>query len=83
MTEKDGAIECEAGPVECTGHRWQVCVMDKDRDDVVKYLSNIAVRCVHPTTTCVARQALTVRFDPAISALRATSPAASETGTPR
>lgn len=44
MSEKDGAIECEAGSLECTGHRWQACVIDKDRDDVVKYLGNIAVR---------------------------------------
>ncbi|RLN37664.1 hypothetical protein BBJ28_00001930 [Nothophytophthora sp. Chile5] len=42
MTEKDGAIQCEAGPLECTGHRWQVCVLDKDRNDVVKYLGTIA-----------------------------------------
>jgi hypothetical protein len=44
MQEKqDGTYTCEAGPLECTGHRWQVCVLDKDRDDVVKYLGNIAV----------------------------------------
>ncbi|RLN46681.1 hypothetical protein BBJ29_001405 [Phytophthora kernoviae] len=43
MQEKaDGTIQCEAGPLECTGHRWQVCVLDKDRDDVVKYLGTIA-----------------------------------------
>ncbi|KAG1692361.1 hypothetical protein DVH05_025528 [Phytophthora capsici] len=43
MQEKqDGTITCEAGPLECTGHRWQVCVLDKDRDDVVKYLGTIA-----------------------------------------
>ncbi|KAG7400380.1 Gamma interferon inducible lysosomal thiol reductase (GILT) [Phytophthora boehmeriae] len=43
MQEKaDGAIQCEAGPLECTGHRWQVCVLDKDHDDVVKYLGTIA-----------------------------------------
>ncbi|KAJ8556985.1 hypothetical protein ON010_g8977 [Phytophthora cinnamomi] len=42
MKEKDGSITCEAGPLECTGHRWQVCVLDKDRDDVVKYLGTIA-----------------------------------------
>lgn len=43
MQEKpEGAIQCEAGPLECTGHRWQVCVLDKDRDDVVKYLGTIA-----------------------------------------
>ncbi|KAG7391729.1 Gamma interferon inducible lysosomal thiol reductase (GILT) [Phytophthora pseudosyringae] len=43
MQEKqDGAITCEAGPLECTGHRWQVCVLDKDRGDVVKYLGTIA-----------------------------------------
>ncbi|RLN87741.1 hypothetical protein BBJ28_00005454 [Nothophytophthora sp. Chile5] len=27
---------------DCTGHRWQVCVLDKDRNDVVKYLGTIA-----------------------------------------
>ncbi|KAG3114352.1 hypothetical protein PI124_g6849 [Phytophthora idaei] len=43
MQEKqDGTITCEAGPLECTGHRWQVCVLDKDRHDVVKYLGTIA-----------------------------------------
>ncbi|KAL3656323.1 hypothetical protein V7S43_018815 [Phytophthora oleae] len=43
MQEKqDGTVTCEAGPLECTGHRWQVCVLDKDRDDVVKYLGTIA-----------------------------------------
>ncbi|KAK1934662.1 Gamma-interferon-responsive lysosomal thiol protein [Phytophthora citrophthora] len=43
MQEKqDGTIMCEAGPLECTGHRWQVCVLDKDREDVVKYLGTIA-----------------------------------------
>lgn len=46
MTEKDGAIECESGSLECTGHRWQACVIDKDRDDVVKYLGTIAVRAL-------------------------------------
>ncbi|KAE8887776.1 hypothetical protein PF005_g3162 [Phytophthora fragariae] len=43
MKEKeDGSVTCEAGPLECAGHRWQVCVLDKDRDDVVKYLGTIA-----------------------------------------
>ncbi|TDH73627.1 hypothetical protein CCR75_002086 [Bremia lactucae] len=39
---KDGTITCEAGPLECMGHRWEVCAMDKDRHDVVKYLSTVA-----------------------------------------
>ncbi|ETI47043.1 hypothetical protein F443_08654 [Phytophthora nicotianae P1569] len=43
MHEKqDGTITCEAGPLECTGHRWQVCALDMDRNDVVKYLGTIA-----------------------------------------
>ncbi|CEG49241.1 Gamma-interferon inducible lysosomal thiol reductase [Plasmopara halstedii] len=42
MRENQGEISCEAGPLECTGHRWQVCVLDKDRLDVVKYLGTIA-----------------------------------------
>ncbi|CAI5747258.1 unnamed protein product [Peronospora destructor] len=40
--EQDGTITCEGGLLECTGHRWQVCVLNKDRDDVVKYLGIIA-----------------------------------------
>lgn len=47
MKEKeDGSVTCEAGPLECAGHRWQVCVLDNDRDDVVKYLGTIAVRAI-------------------------------------
>ncbi|CAI5723257.1 unnamed protein product [Peronospora effusa] len=42
MTEEpDGTITCEAGSLECTGHRWQVCVLHKNRDDIVKYLGTI------------------------------------------
>ncbi|CAH0473459.1 unnamed protein product [Peronospora belbahrii] len=40
--KKDGKITCEGGMLECTGHRWMICVLDKDRDDVVKYLGTIA-----------------------------------------
>lgn len=43
MTEKNGELKCEGGKLECSGHRVQACVIDKDRDDVVKYLGNIAV----------------------------------------
>lgn len=44
MTEKNGELKCEGGKLECSGHRVQACVIDKDRNDVVKYLGNIAVR---------------------------------------
>lgn len=40
--DEQGELACEAGPLECTGHRWQVCVLAKDRLDVVKYLGTIA-----------------------------------------
>ncbi|CAH0522188.1 unnamed protein product [Peronospora belbahrii] len=40
--KKDGKITCEGGMLECTGHRWMICVLDKDHDDVVKYLGTIA-----------------------------------------
>ncbi|KAI9920647.1 hypothetical protein PsorP6_000989 [Peronosclerospora sorghi] len=43
LVKQDGTISCEAGPLECTGHRLQICVLDKDRDDVLKYLGTIAV----------------------------------------
>ncbi|KAJ0410729.1 hypothetical protein ATCC90586_006832 [Pythium insidiosum] len=42
MTEQNGAFDCEGGEEECDGHRWEACVIDKDRDDVVKYLGGIA-----------------------------------------
>ncbi|GLE05509.1 hypothetical protein PINS_up014532 [Pythium insidiosum] len=42
MTEQNGVFECEGGEEECDGHRWEVCVIEKDRDDVVKYLGGIA-----------------------------------------
>ncbi|RMX67829.1 hypothetical protein DD238_000498 [Peronospora effusa] len=41
IEEPDGTITCEAGSLECTGHRWQVCVLHKNRDDIVKYLGTI------------------------------------------
>ncbi|KAF1334059.1 Gamma-interferon-inducible lysosomal thiol reductase, partial [Globisporangium splendens] len=44
VEEKDGKLVCEGGSLECTGHRLKVCIIDKDRNDVVKYLGNIAVR---------------------------------------
>lgn len=44
MSEDRGDLMCEGGSLECTGHRLEVCLMDKDRDDVVKYLGNVAVR---------------------------------------
>lgn len=44
MSEDRGDLQCEGGSLECTGHRLEVCLMDKDRDDVVKYLGNVAVR---------------------------------------
>lgn len=43
MWEENGELQCEGGALECTGHRLQVCLIEKDRNDVVKYLGNIAV----------------------------------------
>ena len=40
---KKGELACEAGPLECTGHRWQACVLDLNRDDMVKYIETLAV----------------------------------------
>jgi hypothetical protein len=44
VEEKNGKLVCEGGSLECTGHRLEVCMIDKDRNDVVKYLGSIAVR---------------------------------------
>ncbi|TMW65963.1 hypothetical protein Poli38472_003728 [Pythium oligandrum] len=42
MLEKDGVFDCEGGDLECEGHRWEACTIEKDRNDVVKYLGNVA-----------------------------------------
>uniref|UniRef100_K3WZP8 Thioredoxin domain-containing protein n=1 Tax=Globisporangium ultimum (strain ATCC 200006 / CBS 805.95 / DAOM BR144) TaxID=431595 RepID=K3WZP8_GLOUD len=42
VEEKNGKLVCEGGSLECTGHRLEVCMIDKDRNDVVKYLGSIA-----------------------------------------
>lgn len=46
MSEENGELVCEGGALECTGHRLEVCMIEKDRHDVVKYLGTIAVRLV-------------------------------------
>ncbi|DAZ96516.1 TPA: hypothetical protein N0F65_008067 [Lagenidium giganteum] len=42
MSDHDGQLNCEGGPLECTGHKWQACVIDQYKSDVVKYLGTIA-----------------------------------------
>jgi interferon gamma-inducible protein 30 len=42
MAERHGELTCDGGSLECTGHRLEVCLIDKDRNDVVKYLGNVA-----------------------------------------
>jgi hypothetical protein len=44
MSDKDGVFDCEGGDLECEGHQWLACIIDKDPTDVVKYVGNLAVR---------------------------------------
>lgn len=44
MREQNGEFSCEDGQLECTGHRWQACAINKDKDDVAKYVGSVAVR---------------------------------------
>lgn len=60
MWEEKGELMCDNGPLECTGHRLQACLIDKDRDDVSKYLGNIAVG---PFATLVAMKLVTKKSE--------------------
>lgn len=83
MTEKNGDLKCEGGKLECSGHRVQACVIDKDRDDVVKYLGNIAVRSLVLLLLWMSRRSSTDRWSAAHSASKAMNPARWATGSPR
>jgi hypothetical protein len=43
MSESNSDLNCEKGPRECEGHRWQACIIEKDSDNVLKFLGTIAV----------------------------------------